>query len=121
VSRGQVIRHNRILEPRSWSALQLHEGSRPFCRGGVVEDNVIGPAGLEDGTWADGISFACLFGSVRRNTLIDTTDGAIVVFGAGGSVIDDNRIIARERGHDRRDGPVRCDRYRQRPAGRSVP
>lgn len=97
VSRGQAIRHNRILEPRSWSALQLHEGSRPHCRGGVVEDNVIGPAGLEDGTWADGISFACLFGSVRRNTLIDTTDGAIVLFGAGGSVIEDNLIIARER------------------------
>jgi hypothetical protein len=97
VARGQVIRANRILEPRSWSALQVHEGPPPRCRGAVVEDNEIGPAGLGDGTWADGISFACLDGVVRRNTIVDATDGAIVVFGAAGSVIEDNLIVARER------------------------
>jgi hypothetical protein len=97
VGRGQVIRANRILEPRSWSALQVHEGPPPRCRGAVVEDNEIGPAGQGDGTWADGISFACLDGVVRRNTIVDATDGAIVVFGAAGSRIEDNRIVARER------------------------
>lgn len=97
VGRGQVIRANRILEPRSWSALQVHEGPPPRCRGAVVEDNEIGPAGMADGTWADGISFACLDGVVRRNTIVDATDGAIVVFGAAGSVVEDNLVVARER------------------------
>ena len=97
VGRGQVIRHNRILEPRSWSALQLHEGPPPRCRGAIVEDNVIGPAGMPDGTWADGISFACLDGVVRRNTIVDATDGAIVIFGASGTLVEDNTIVARTR------------------------
>ena len=97
VARNQVIRANRILEPRSWSALQVHEGPPPRCRGAVVEDNEIGPAGMDDGAWADGISFACVDGVVRRNTIVDATDGAIVVFGAPGSVVEDNRIVARGR------------------------
>jgi hypothetical protein len=97
VAQGQRILANRILEPRSWSALQVHEGPPPRCRGAVVEDNEIGPAGMGDGTWADGISFACLDGLVRRNTIVDATDGAIVVFGASGSLIEDNRIVARSR------------------------
>ena len=94
VAVDQTIRANRILEPRSWSALQLHEGPEPRCRGALVEDNVIGPAGRYDGTWADGISYACTEGVVRRNTIVDATDGGIVVFGGRGSVIEDNVIRA---------------------------
>lgn len=97
VAVGQVIRANRIFEPRSWSALHLHEGPEPRCRHALVEDNVIGPAGRYDGTWADGISFACTESVVRRNTIVDATDGGIVVFGARGSVIHDNLIRAETR------------------------
>jgi hypothetical protein len=93
----QTIRANRILEPRSWSALHLHEGPEPRCRGALVEDNVIGPAGRYDGTWADGISYACTDGVVRRNLIVDATDGGIVVFGGRGSVIEDNVIRAETR------------------------
>lgn len=97
VAVNQTIRANRILEPRSWSALHLHEGPEPRCRGALVEDNVIGPAGRYDTTWADGISYACTDGVVRRNTIVDATDGGIVVFGGRGSVIEDNVIRAETR------------------------
>lgn len=97
VATGQTIRANRILEPRSWSALHLHEGPEPRCRDALVEGNAIGPAGRYDGTWADGISFACTNSIVRGNTIVDATDGGIVVFGARGSLIERNVIRAETR------------------------
>jgi len=97
VATGQTIRGNRILEPRSWSALHLHEGPEPRCRDALVEENVIGPAGRYDGSWADGISFACTNSVARRNTIVDATDGGIVVFGARGSLIEGNVIRAETR------------------------
>ncbi len=91
---GQVVRAVRAFEPRTWSILHLFEGGVPRCSGAVVEDNEFGPAGQSDGTWADGISLACTNSVVRNNTIIDATDGAIVLFGAPGSVIEDNVIRA---------------------------
>jgi Right handed beta helix region len=99
-SNGQVIRDNKIMNTRSWSSLQLIQGfsaSQP-CTGALVEDNEIGPAGTSDDMqWADGISLACTQSTVRGNTITDATDGAIVVFGAVGSVIERNTIRARTR------------------------
>ncbi len=92
-STGQVIKANQIMEPRSWSALHLIEP----CSDALVEDNDIGPAGYEDGTWADGISFACTNSIVRNNRIVDSTDGAIVLFAATGSIIEDNLIQAETR------------------------
>lgn len=96
-SRGQVIRYVDIIEPRSWSALQLiqgHPSPAPPCQNALVEHNVIGPAGEYDGTWADGISLACTNSIVRNNRITDATDGGIVIFDAPGSVIENNIITA---------------------------
>lgn len=94
---GQVIREIKAFEPRSWSILHLFEGPPPRCSGALVEDNELGPAGQQDGNWADGISLACTNSIVRNNTITDATDGGIVIFGATGSVIEDNVIRASTR------------------------
>lgn len=47
--------------------------------------------------WADGISIACKGSTVQGNTIVDATDGGIVIFGAPGSVVSGNTIIARQR------------------------
>lgn len=91
---GQVFRALKLIEPRSWSALHLIEP----CDGVLIEDNDIGPAGLPDGNWADGISLSCTNSIVRNNRIVDATDGAIVIFGASaGSIIEDNLIRAETR------------------------
>lgn len=92
-SSGQVFRALKIMEPRSWSALHLIEP----CSDALVEDNDIGPAGYPDQTWADGISLACTNSNVRNNRIVDATDGAIVVFEATGSLIENNLIRAETR------------------------
>ena len=97
---GQIIRHLDIIEPRSWSALQIiqgHPAPEPPCRGAIVENNVIGPAGQYDGTWSDGISLACRNSIVRNNVIFDATDGGIVIFDSPGSLIEGNLIQAKTR------------------------
>jgi hypothetical protein len=91
--------HNIVAhDTRSWSSLHIHEGrvidSIPQCQNATITDNLIGPAGTPDGRWADGISHACGNSVVMNNTVIDATDGAIVVFGAPGSIVSNNTIIA---------------------------
>jgi len=83
---------------RSWSTIHIFEGrvtdGVPQCQNANISDNTIGPAGTPDGNWADGISLACGNSIVANNQITDATDGAIVVFGAPGSVIQDNTVIA---------------------------
>ena len=55
-------------------------------------DDVITP-----GQWADGISNACGASTIKSNTIIDATDGAIVQFGGPGTVISGNTIISSTR------------------------
>ncbi|WP_167837784.1 right-handed parallel beta-helix repeat-containing protein [Nocardia altamirensis] len=97
----QTVRDTVVREPRSWSALHFIEGAVtnkvPQCQRASIVDNQIGPAGQEDGTWADGISLACGSSLVQGNTVTDATDGAIVVFGAPGSTIQNNTIVAMSR------------------------
>ncbi|KAF8494536.1 hypothetical protein JB92DRAFT_2748881 [Gautieria morchelliformis] len=87
-----IIRH-----PRHWSCVQGFEGSQNVR----ITNNRVGPAGIGadivQGQWADGISFAGANGLVAGNEIIDATDGAIVVFGAPGTLITSNTIVARER------------------------
>jgi len=91
---GQVIDHVKAYEPRSWSTIQIHEGPSNSCSGATITNNEIGPAGQPDGTWADGISLSCRNSTVSGNTIVDATDGGIVVFGAPGSTISGNTIQA---------------------------
>lgn len=94
----QTVRDIVAREPRSWSALHFFEGAVsdnvPQCQRATIVDNQIGPSGQDDGTWADGISLACGTSLVQGNTVTDATDGAIVVFGAPGSTIQNNTIVA---------------------------
>ncbi|WP_265569169.1 right-handed parallel beta-helix repeat-containing protein [Streptomyces hygroscopicus] len=95
---GQVVRNSVLSNPRGWSALHLIEGGVtngiPACQNGKILNNTIGPVGTPDGHWADGISLACGNSDVEGNTITDATDGAIVIFGAAGSQIKNNTVIA---------------------------
>ena len=96
-SDGQIIRGNKIMNTRSWTSLLLIEGQpdgQP-CQNALVEGNEIGPAGTsERDYWADGISLACTRSTVRGNVITDATNGGIVVFGALGSLIENNTVRA---------------------------
>ncbi len=96
---NQTVQNIFAYGTRSWSILHLFEGrvtdDIPECRNETITDNAIGPAGTpEGGRWADGISLACGSSTVMNNVITDATDGAIVVFGAPGSLIANNVIIA---------------------------
>lgn len=97
---GSDVRVSNIVAygTRSWSTIHIFEGritdGVPQCQNANISDNTIGPAGTPDGNWADGISLACGNSIVANNTITDATDGAIVVFGAPGSVIQNNTIVA---------------------------
>ena len=93
IASGQVVDHVKAYGPRSWSTIHIFEGVLN-CTGAVITNNEIGPAGQPDGTWADGISLACRNSTVSSNVITDATDGAIVIFGAPGSLISANTIRA---------------------------
>lgn len=102
---GQTVQNITAHDTRSWSDLHFIEGavtnSVPQCQNATIQDNLIGPSGTAapdqqgNSTWADGISLACGNSMVQGNTIQDATDGGIVVFGAPGSTIQNNTIIAR--------------------------
>ncbi|KAI5453558.1 hypothetical protein NCC49_005384 [Naganishia albida] len=109
---GQVVSGCTIRDPRGWTAIQLREGDNLSCVGAVIEDNKIGPAGEEwieavDGDdpenspagrpLASGLSLACRSSTVQRNSFIDTTDAAIVIYGSPGSLVASNHILSSTR------------------------
>lgn len=89
----QTVQNIVARNTRSWSTISFQLG--PCLRGRVL-NNEVGPAGEENsnGRWADGISIGCGDMLVQGNTIRDATDGGIVIFGAAGSLIQSNRIIA---------------------------
>jgi hypothetical protein len=92
---GVRVEHVRAFDPRGWSTLHVFEGARQ-CTNARVIGNEIGPAGrADDNAWADGISFACRNGLVAGNTVIDASDGGIVIFGAPGTIVEDNTVMTR--------------------------
>ena len=48
--------------------------------------------------WADGISFSCANGLVQNNMIDNPTDGGIVLFGAPGTIVQNNSIWIEEVG-----------------------
>jgi hypothetical protein len=100
---NQTVQNIYAHDTRSWSTLHMIEGpvtnNTPTCQGAQILNNQIGPAGTATpsatGVWADGISLACGTSMVSGNTITDATDGAIVVFGAPGSTIQNNTVIAK--------------------------
>lgn len=47
--------------------------------------------------WSDGISLSCMNSTVYNNTIVDATDGGIVIFGAPWSVVRENHISVKTR------------------------
>ncbi len=94
---GHVVEWVKAFKPRGWSVLYLGEGDDRKCRQAVARHNELGPAGHHVFGMADGISLACPDSVVEHNTIIDATDGGIVIFQAPGSVVANNTIISRTR------------------------
>ncbi|EME58696.1 right-handed parallel beta-helix repeat-containing protein [Amycolatopsis decaplanina] len=101
-ARDQAVEDTYVHDTRSWSSIHFIEGAvvndTPECQNGRIAGNTVGPSG--DDTfrmWADGISLACGHSLVEDNTVIDATDGGIVIFGAPGSTVAHNTITARTR------------------------
>jgi hypothetical protein len=102
---GQLVNHVRSFEPRGWSSMQVFEGTVtndvPGCQGAHVTNSQFGPSGTfdgqQDGTWADGLSFACGNSLIDGNVVTDATDGGIVIFGAPGTEVRDNHVLAATR------------------------
>lgn len=46
-------------------------------------------------SWADGIRVDCSNTVLRGNTIVDATDGAIIIFGSPGTIVENNHIIQR--------------------------
>lgn len=97
----QEVRECVFMNLRSWSFLKFHEGAS----GSRAEDNIFLGAGSDirgngrDGrerapAWGDGISLAARDSVLRNNLILDPTDGAVVVFAAQGSLIEENVIAA---------------------------
>ncbi len=88
----QLVEGVKAYEPRGWSVLVVTEGEGLACTGAVVRDNQLGPAGRAEYIIADGISLACRDSTVTGNTIVDATDGGIVIFQAPGSLVQNNEI-----------------------------
>lgn len=93
----KVVEWVKAYEPRGWSVLVIGEGHDLKCSRAVARHNELGPAGRAEFIIADGISLACRDSIVTDNTIIDATDGGIVIFQAPGSLVANNTIIADER------------------------
>lgn len=94
---GQRVEYVRAFEPRGWSSIHLWEGDQAGCTNATIGHSEFGPAGQSNGEWADGISLSCRNSLVHHNTIVDATDGGIVIFGAAGSVVAGNTIRAETR------------------------
>ncbi len=95
-ARGATVEDVKAKHTRSWSALHLPRWGGE-CPGITVKSSTFGPAGTADGRWADGISLACENADVTGNRIVDATDGGIVIFGATGSTVKENTIVAKNR------------------------
>lgn len=102
-AKDQMIVGNVMMSTRVWSTLKIHEGSD--AGGIVVEGNIILGAGVgargngrhedENGfNWGDGISCGASNAVIRNNLIIDPTDVGIVLYGAPGSIVEDNVVAA---------------------------
>jgi hypothetical protein len=89
---GIRVDHIRAFDPRGWSILHVFQGNNS-CSGARITFNDLGPSGHPNGEWADGISFACRNGIIQHNTITDASDGAIVLFGSPGTLVEHNTIL----------------------------
>ncbi|KAL8277012.1 hypothetical protein RQP46_010546 [Phenoliferia psychrophenolica] len=87
-------------KPRGWSVLHVIEGANNNCAGAVITNNEVGPSGHSPNDAAQlhrAMSRRATGNYASGEWITDATDGAIVIFGAPGSVIRGNTIIADKR------------------------
>jgi len=102
---GQIVRECVFMSTRTWSTLKMHEGASNM----LTENNLVFGAGVDprgNGRdlnevpfgWGDAISCAARDSLIRNNLIIDPTDVGVVLYGAPGTVVEDNVIasISRE-------------------------
>ena len=94
---------------RSWSTIQVHEGNQadwniaqnmiingagPGARGGgmAAGEDPLQNWNKKAAMWADGLSVGAKNSLIRNNLIIDPTDVGIVVFGAPGTLIENNCV-----------------------------
>ena len=90
---GQIVEWVKAYEPRGWTVLYF---AGP-CRRAEARNNELGPAGHALFIIADGISLECPESIVENNTIVDATDGGIVIFQSPGSLVANNTIRAESR------------------------
>ncbi|ORY25919.1 hypothetical protein BCR39DRAFT_542550 [Naematelia encephala] len=94
---NQLIEYVKSYDPRGWSCMHIAEGQFN-CNNMTIQHNDIGPCGSESfQQWSDGISLSCMSSLVQNNTIVDATDGGIVVFGAPFSIVRNNTIHVKTR------------------------
>ena len=94
---GTLVEWVKAFEPRGWSVLVVSHGDALVCSGSIVRNNELGPGGRAGYAMADGISLGCRNSIVENNTIVDVTDGGIVIFQAPGSLVANNTIRAENR------------------------
>jgi parallel beta-helix repeat protein len=97
---NQTVQNVYAHNTRTWSILHFTEGvvanNSAQCTGAKILNNQLGPGGLaQKNMWSDGISLSCAKSLVQGNTITDATDGGIVLFGATGSTVQNNTIVAK--------------------------
>ncbi|KAL8283655.1 hypothetical protein RQP46_005450 [Phenoliferia psychrophenolica] len=124
-SQNQVVKNVRAFEPRGWEGTGLICRNATIINNQIGPSGHA-PSGAQQfrrrdstgsyspGQWADGISHACAGSLISGNTITDgrlvaaglkdvaykfttATDGAIVIFGAPGTKITGNTIVANDR------------------------
>jgi hypothetical protein len=102
---GHIVEYNKLRNTRGWSTLEAGKDLQGSCSRFEVAYNRIEGAGCSlagegcragdpPGTWADGISFSCRDSKVYGNTILDATDGAIVLFAPPNTEVFSNGIFA---------------------------
>ncbi|KAH9948810.1 hypothetical protein B0H21DRAFT_215485 [Amylocystis lapponica] len=91
-NRDQLIEYVHTFDPRGWSCLHIAEGVLN-CTNTTVRNNDVGPCGSDAfQQWADGISMSCQNSFVQNNMVKNPTDGGVVLFGAPGTLVENNTI-----------------------------
>ena len=87
---GQTVEWVKAYEPRGWTIIYFGG----ICSGGIARYNELGPAGRAEYIIADGISVECPNSIIENNTIVDATDGGIVIFQSPGTRVANNTIRA---------------------------
>jgi len=103
-TQDQIVRNNVIINARTWASLKIQEGATNT----LVEGNIILGGGVDargngreasetDVSRSDGISCGARSTTIRNNLIIDQTSAGIVLYGAPGSVVEENVIVSASR------------------------